>query len=72
MKLLTKRQQRNIGVRLLALLKMCQAMARNLPIEQYFEYTEKYAQCIVDIAADVGGIKLIAALERNVWKDENV
>lgn len=71
MKLLTKRQQRNIGVRLLALLKMCQAMARNLPIEQYAEYTAKYTQCIVDIASDVGGIKLMAALERNGWKDEN-
>lgn len=68
MKLLTRKQERNIAIRLLALQKMLQSMARNLQLDQYVEYTEKYSKCIIDIAADVGGIPMLAELERNVWR----
>ena len=62
MKILTKKQQRNIGIRLVALFKMCRAMAQTLPVNQYVEYADKYMTCIADIAADVGGIELLAAV----------
>lgn len=62
MRVLTKKQQHNIGVRLVALLRMCRAMAQNLPLDQYAEYADKYMTCIADIAGDVGGVELMAAV----------
>lgn len=69
MKILTKKQQHGIGVRLIALLRMCKSMAQTLPVNQYVEYADKYMTCIADIAADVGGIELMAIVGKKGFED---
>lgn len=71
MRILTRKQQRSICVRLIALLRMCKAMAQTLPIGQYAEYADKYITCIAEIAADVGGVPLMVAVGREGLNDEN-
>lgn len=64
MKFLTKKQRRGIGVRLIALLRICMAMAKHIPDEQYAEYVDNFMDAIADIAMAVDGIKLAEVVGR--------
>lgn len=64
MKLLTKKQRCDIAVLLIALLRMCIAMSKYLPSEQYIEYVDKFTDAITEIAFTVGGIKLAEVVGR--------
>lgn len=64
MKVLTEKQKRDIGIRLIALLRMGMAMAKHLPAEQYAEYVDKFMDAIADIAMTVGGIELMEVVGR--------
>lgn len=69
MKILTKKQQHGIAVRLTALLRICMAMAKNLPIEQYPEYLDKFMGAIIDIAIDVGGVDMAYIVEKKGFEE---
>lgn len=70
MKIITKEKQRNVCVRLVALYRMCNAMAQNLPSEQYCDYTDRYIDAIVYILGDVCGVDMFAAFESAIRKGE--
>lgn len=69
MKILTKKQQHDIGIRLIALFKMCRSMAQELPVNRYVEYADKYMTCIADIAGDVGGVEMMVDVAQKGLED---
>lgn len=70
MKIITSKQQESVCMRMIALYRMCNVMAKNLPNEQYCDYVDMYMDAIVDTVCDVCGLDMLAAFESAVRKGE--